>query len=188
MERPRRPARQSASSMEENNYVDISESTEVLDYETDIKIDPDNVDVEFLNHADLFMKYSKESARLNANAKLAEERVKTIRTRLIKEAKETGVKITESTLETVYRLNPEYIEAKKIAIQAQYEADLGLVAVFAFQARKTSLENLVKLIGMQYCANPQEPRDLPEAAKRFEEMREQKTENIIRSRTNSKRR
>jgi hypothetical protein len=153
-----------------------------FNYEEDLKIDPGYLDVEFLNHSELFMKYAKQASVAKRDASFAEEKLKTIRSQIIKRCKESGDKHTETTLEAAYRLDPEYIEAKDELIKANYAADLMGNAVFAIQSRKTALENLVRLYATSYNSGPEEPRDLPQAAKKLQEMKEVKTERIIRER------
>lgn len=176
--RPTRPARNEEPETEEMEF----------DIENDLKIDPDFLDAEFLNHPVLFMKYAKASAKANKAAKQAEEKVKTVRSMLVKEATGTDAAKNATTLEAYYRLDPSYIAAKKAWVEATYEADCLVNAVFAMQARKSTLENLVRLHGQEYFSTPQEPRDLPEAAKRLTELKTNSVEKIVREATNRRRR
>lgn len=182
--RPTRPARPETPAYNPSDeYLDTSEdSSEEFDYETDLSIDPHYLDAEFLNHPMVFMKYSQESARANKAAKLAEERVKTTRSILIKRAKDSGDKHTETTLEAYYRLDPSYIQAKKDWVEATFRADLATNAVFAMQARKSALENLTRLHGQEYFSTPQEPRDLPDAAIRLGELKRELAVNHMKNR------
>lgn len=157
---------------------------EEFDYENDLHIDPDFLDAEFLNHPLVFMKYAKASARANKEAREAEERVKTLRSELIRDAKESGEKYTETTLEAYYRNDEDYQAAKQDWIDKTYHADILNNAVFAFQARKTALENLVRLHGQEYFSSPQEPHDLSEAAENLERIKKKSVQNKIKSRMN----
>lgn len=184
--RPTRPSRISGNDVH-SHAPDIDpnppeEPADEFDYDKDLHIDPNYLDAEFLNHAQIFMKYCRESARANKAAKIAEEKVKTTRSELIKQAKESGEKYTETTLEAYYRLDPKYVAAKTEWINATFYADLLVNAVFAFQARKSALENLVRLHGQEYFSTPQEPRDLPEAAARLEELKNTSAVNSIKRR------
>jgi hypothetical protein len=154
----------------------------VFNYEEDLSIDPNFLDAEFLNHSQVFMKYASESARTKKVASLAEEKVKVTRSQIILELKSSGEKYTESAIEANYRLDPRHIQAKEEQAQAEYEANLMENAVFAFQARKCALENLVRLYATSYNSGPSEPRDLPEAAKRLNDMKEHNTERLIKER------
>jgi len=185
MERPSRPRR--TTPVEETQEVrgSLQETIELpseFDYEKDLSIDPNYLDAEFLNHSIRFMKYAQESAKANKAAKIAEENVKTVRSIIINEAKKSDVKYTESTLEAHYRTHDDYIKAKDEWIEATFYADLCTNAVFAMQARKTALENLVRLHGQEYFSNPQEPRDLAEASQRLAEIRSNSAVNSIKDR------
>ena len=142
------------------------------------------LDAEFLNHAEIFMKYAKASAQASREAKYAEERVKTLRSEIIRDEKRDNPKHTETTLEAAYRNDSEYKEAKAECIEAQFKADLLANAVYAFQARKVALENLVRLHGQEYYSSPKTPHDLPEAAERLNDAKERGTEQRIRRATN----
>jgi len=164
-----------------------------FDYEKEMNIDPDFLDVEFLNHPTLAMKVGKLSAIANKEAKEAEERVKTLRSELVMQANTEpdkylgkGVKPTAPVVEAYYRTDEDYVEAKTELIEAQYNADMLNHAVFAVQARKTTLENLVRLIGLEYNSTPNEPRDLPEFAEEFEKKKKKLVQNKVKSRLNRK--
>lgn len=161
--------------------------TEEFDYESDLAIDPNFLDAEFLNHSQTFMKYAKESAKANKAAKLAEQNVKVIRSELIEEAKRKGQDKNAATLEAYYRNDDRHKKAKADWIEATFYADLIQNAVFAFQARKLALENLVRLHGQEYFSRPQEPRDLPESVKALAEIKKSSSQNKIKDRMNGRR-
>lgn len=170
-----------------------SKGTEEIDYVEDMKIDPDFLDAEFLRHPELAMKYGMLSAQANKEAKEAEERVKTLRSELVKNANEDperylgkGIKATAPVVEAFYRNDEDYKEAKQEWIDAVYNADLLSQATYAIQARKTVLENLVRLVGLEYNSTPLEPRDLPEMAEQLEQMKKKQTQNRIKNRLNER--
>lgn len=191
MERPARRVR-SIETVEDPPTIakgrfDWEPKEPVFDYEADLAIDPNYLDAEFLNHSEVFMKYAKESARTKKVAAFAEEKVKTTRSMIINELKSSGEKYTESAIEANYRLDKRHIAAKEEQIEADYQAELMINAVFAFQSRKTALENLVRLYATSYNSGPSEPRDLPEATKRLNEMKEDRTEQRIKDRLRKER-
>lgn len=155
-----------------------------FDFEEDIKINPDYLDVEFLDFPEILAKYSKESARASKNAKLAEEKVKTIRSMVVKEEQEGTTKHNAVTLEAAYRLDDRYRAAKLEWVNATHYADQCMNLVFALQAKKQSLENLVKLSGQEYFAASDRGLDLSESAKLFREMKLKRTEDKIRELAN----
>jgi len=164
----------------------------VFNYEEELSIDPNFLDAEWLNIAVTIMKYSAESARAKKYAAFKDEVVKTLRSQLIQKANNDpsvmgkDVKATAPNVEAYYRTHHDYIKAKEEWIDAVYQSDLMSNAVFAFQAKKGALENLVRLQGIGYNSEPQTPRDLPEAAQRFRELKEQNVEKQIRNRMNRK--
>ncbi len=153
-----------------------------MDYQKDLAIDPHNLAEEWLNQPILFMRYSEELAHVRKRLSFQEEKVKIVRSRLIKEAadKAEGGKSADLR-EAYYRTHKDHIEAKDKQAELEFEANLLESAVFAFNQRKVALENLVKLFIAQYFAGPREPQTLPEG-KRFspEVERADKVSNTIR--------
>lgn len=141
-----------------------------MNYEEDLKIDPDQLDVECLNQAEKFFKYSEQLAYADKAAKKAHEKVKVIRSELVKEAREEGAKNANQE-EAYYRTNRKHKEAKDELIEAEFEKDLLQASVFAFSHRKTMLENLIRLHGQNYFAGPEIPRDLKEFAENYDKMK-----------------
>ena len=143
-------------------------SNEDLNYEEDLRIDPDNLDVEWLEQPSVFMKYSELSAQAEKEARKAEEKVKIIRSELVlliysDPEKYLGedVKPTAQLIEAAYRKDRDHRAAKKAFVLAQHRADVLRQAVSAFHQRRVALENLVRLQAQGYFAGPSEPRDLP---------------------------
>ena len=155
---------------------------EDFDFDADIEINPQFLDAEWMDQARRYMKYSRAAAKANKRARQSEERVKTIRSELVNKPKQTDAGKNAATLEAYYRTNESYKKAKTTWIDSQFEADLLNGAVFAFQNRKSALENLVKLHGQEYFSTPSEPRDLPESAARFNELKQQSARSKIKER------
>lgn len=172
---------------------DEKELKDEFDYDQDLSIDLFNLEFEWAEHPRLTMKYSKESALANKRAKLADERVKTLRSQLVKEANSNpsvmgkDVKPTAPNVEAYYRDHPDYKEVKKACIEAEYYADLMTGVVFAFQARKSALENEVKLHLQEYNSELHEPRDVsPEAIERWKEEKSKSVQNRIKDKMKRK--
>jgi hypothetical protein len=190
--RPERPAPASTSSSVGRFAWEPTEphEPEHFDYDADLSIDLNFLHLECEKHPKLFMKYSKEASRAKRAASWAEEKVKTLRSQLVKEANTNpdmylgkGIKPTAPIVEAYYRDHPDYCNAKREWIEAVYYADLMSGTVFAFQARKLSLENEVKLHGQQYYSVPA-IENLSEAAKQFNDLKERNIETRIRERLN----
>jgi len=140
-----------------------------LDYEHDIRIDENALDIEWLEQASLAYNYGKHYAECKRRFFEAEERVKIIRSELTKATNEDPegtcgkAKPIAADVEAYYRMHPSHIKAKNEWIQAQYEMDMAEVAKNEIGfTRKTALENLAKLLGMNYFAGPRTPRNLHE--------------------------
>jgi hypothetical protein len=156
-----------------------------MNYKDDISIDPESLDLEWLRHSNKFMKYSKLKAEAKRDLDKAKEKKKTIRSQLILEARKggenlIGCKPTDSSVEAWYRTQDEYIEAIEELADAEYEFNILEGAVFAFQNRKTALENLVKLMLAGYFAAPKEPKDVNRDWKKdsLDKVSEKQTEKI----------
>ncbi len=147
------------------------------EYIEDIVIDPDELDVEWLKQPELFGKYRKIAVQLRKETSLAEEKVKTIRSELMKEAKEDEPSMTGPLLEAHYRTDKEYKRAKKNLIEAQYLDDLlNAVAISSLYQREKALTHLVRLLGLEYFAGPVAPRDLAEKFNKYARSKVKKEE------------
>lgn len=137
-----------------------------LDYERDIKIDPDALDVEWLRQPELFIKYSKACTEAERIAKRAIQAEKVCRSELIMEAWKDpsvmgeGMKANAQTVEAYYRSHDDHQNAKRKSIKMDHEWEVMKSAVFAFHQRKVALENMVRLLGQEYFAAPSAPRDV----------------------------
>lgn len=137
----------------------------VIDYEKDVSINPDALDVEWLEQPQLMLKYGKLAAYTKLEADRAKERLEVIKAELDKDIRMNPdkydiTKITESVVINTILLQPEYQAANEEYIKLNYEAALARYTVQAIDTKKEALENLVKLYGMQYFAGPSVPRDL----------------------------
>jgi len=145
-----------------------------MNYEKDITIDETGLDIECLNQAALFMKYSINSAEAAQARDLAKDGLDLVRAQIDKEIRFTPerffiTKITETVVSNCIIEQPDYEKANKAYLQARYEADVAQGAVRAFDQKKSMLEALIKLHGQNYFAGPSIPRNLEEEkAKRQE--------------------
>lgn len=152
-----------------------------LDYEKDMKIDPDSLDIEWLEQASLGLRYGKEFLRLKKEVDVLAERKKIIRSELIQEANNDPegccgkAKPNASDIEAYYRTNKRYKEIVEELQEAEYEAAYAEIAKNQIDfARKVALENLVTLHGQQYFAGPRVPRNISEE---WEKKKKQQTSN-----------
>ena len=141
------------------------EKTADHDYEEDLQIDPNALDIEFLDQPNLFMKYAKLAAKAKKRVDEAKEKVDLVKAKLDHDIRiKPGVygieKVTETVVANAIIQQDEYEAVNKDFLDAKYRADLMQAAVRAFDQRKSALENLVRLLGMEYFSAPREPRDL----------------------------
>jgi len=138
-----------------------------LDYEKDMQIDPDALDIEWLEQASLALKYGKHACDLRAEVKRLEEKVKTVRSELIRKANNdpegccNKAKPNAADIEAYYRSHDDYKSIVAMAQEAEYELEFAELAKNEIcYTRKAALENLVTLHGQQYFAGPKVPRDI----------------------------
>lgn len=159
------------------------------DLDEDIDIQKFRLDEEWVRQPQKYLKYAQASAYFQQELGEAEQKAKVLLATLKADCAEDpevclgkGVKPTNDRCEAYAIQHPEYIAAKQAAIDAKYNADMALAAVFAMQQRKEALENLVKLQGMELYSEPKASGNYTE-----EVTKKQATETIKRS-ANSKRR
>jgi len=161
---------------------------ENLNYEDDVRIDSDALDVEWLKQADLMRKYAKHAADTKKEMDESKERLETgkakIEMGIRQDPKAYGLeKVTEGAIQSTIQLQQEYQKLNQDYINAKYENDVAVAVVRAIDQKKTALENLVKLLGVSYFAGPQAPRDLTQE-KLNEQGQKQKNKNVKVSRRN----
>ena len=147
-----------------------------MNYEKDIKIDPDSLDVEWLDQPSLMMKYARYQAGLQLDEDEAKENLDFVTTELDKEIRSNpekfGVeKITEGVIRNTILLTDKFKEVNKEYLTARFENNVGKGAVRSVDSRKTALENLVKLHGQQYFAGPRVPRDISQEWEKHEQQK-----------------
>lgn len=141
-----------------------------MDYETDITIDESALDVEWLEQPRLFLEYGRNEHATRRTMDYAKERLDLVKAKLDKALradpdKYNIARISEGAITNTIFLQPEFKEANEKFIEANYEYGVARAAVWAFDQRKTALENLVRLHGQNYFAGPRVPRDLSDIRK-----------------------
>ena len=138
---------------------------EELDYISDLAIDEDALDVEWLNQPQLFMKYSE----LLAHAKKILDKKKAnldvvravLSNKVRKKPKKYKIeKVSEAAITSLVPQLAEYKKAMGGWIRVKHEVELLGGAVRSFDQRKKALENMVTLHGQKYFAGPRVPRNL----------------------------
>lgn len=131
------------------------------DLEADIEISKFRLDEEWVKQPQLYLKYAMASAYFQKQTSEKEQKAKVLHATLKADAAENpeeclgvGVKVTADRCEAYATQHRDYRRAKQEAINAKYEADMALSAVFAMQQRKEALESLVRLQGMEIYSEP----------------------------------
>jgi len=150
-----------------------------FDYEQDVSIDEEALDIEWLEHPDLTIKYCQMEARARQQLDHAKENMVVVEAELYQkicnnpEAYDLP-KTTESAISGAMKMTDKYKQAKEKVNEAQYELNMAQAAVKAIYAKKDALENLVRLFGQQYFAGPSAPRNI---SKEFEKKHKQQNSN-----------
>lgn len=167
-----------------------------LNYEQDMKIDEQALDVEWLvTQGEVAGRYNNHFAKCCKELAVAHEEVKTIRSELIKEANEQPQKCCNKPkpnagdLEAYYRTHKKYKDARQNMIDLDFEKNMAEMAKNEINfTRKAALENAVSLLGLQYFSGPRAPRNLhKEANKRREVLKESNIKKISKSMKRTKR-
>jgi len=144
-------------------------TTKAPDYADLIRIDPDALDVEWVEQPGRFLHLAEQLAHARKSLETAEQNYEVQEAKVAKSIREeaTGKRMTEGAIKEHLARSPKLTEAKNEIIQTRYEMEILAAAVRAMDVRKQALENLVRLQGQAYFAGPKEPRDLSlEVAKR----------------------
>ena len=147
-----------------------------MNFENDIKIDPEALDVEWLRQPALTLQFCKLEAELKKDVDKLEIELSLIRAELDKDIRtnpekfKITTKLTETVISNTIIGIADYQECYEALLAARFEHSISKGAVKAIDTKKSSLENLVKLHGQQYFAGPSVPRDL---SKEWEQKRNQ---------------
>ena len=150
-----------------------------LDYEKDIKIDENALDLEFLDHANKVVQYAQVFADAKSEERRLHDLVKVTRSDLIDAVNNdpegtTGkAKPNAADIEAYYRRDAKHKRAKEDLNRAVSEAEIAEMIYKAFSYnRKSALENLVSLHNAQYFAGPREPRNIGNEKKKWNDRKE----------------
>jgi hypothetical protein len=148
-----------------------------LNYEKDLKIDENSLDLELLDQASLFMKYAKHYAftqKAVDEAKQAWEIEKAETDQDVRKRPEKyGLeKVTDKAIDAILLTDDKCVKAFKDYLDAKYERDMASNARDAVNQRKEMLEGMIKLLAQSYFAGPSVPHDLSKLKKEREQVTE----------------
>lgn len=136
---------------------------ESFNYREELRIDEHNLDIEWSTQPLLFMKYAEACASAKLELDKKKEKLEIKRATLDNRIREdpgsyTGSdkKPTEAQIANTIVTLAEYKEVSSELNTARHHFELMSAAVRAFEQRKSSLENLVRLYGQQYYSTPSE--------------------------------
>ena len=160
-----------------------------MNFAKDVEIDQDALDVEWLEQPRRMHKYATLAANARFKLDLAKERLDIGRAEIDKDVRANPEKYglkkdTETAVQNAILLTHVYQDLNAAYLDAKNELEIARIAVQAIEQRKDSLENLVRLHGMNYFAGPSVPRDLSKEAarKRLEEESDEKIADTMKSR------
>jgi len=138
---------------------------EDLNYEIDVRIDPNALDIEWLKQAELMQKYTVHAANMKKKLDEIKEQLDVCKAKTEMDIRKVPemyglAKVTEGAIQSTIILQKVYQEMVQTYIKAKYEYDVAIAVVRAFDQKKTTLENLVRLLSTSYFAGPQTPRNL----------------------------
>lgn len=144
-----------------------------LQYEQDVKIDPDALDVCWLEQADLMRRYAVHAAQTERELDNAKENLDVGKAEMEMEIRSDPTsfgleKVTEGAIQSTLQLQERYQKLEQDHIDAKYEHNVARAAVRAIEQRRAALENLVQLLKASYFAGPKEIRDLTEEKMKHE--------------------
>ena len=136
-----------------------------MNYEADIEIDPEGLDVEWLKQPRLMFRYAKLAAEARDKISRLEEKLecwdarKGLRIR--KDPSKYGLdSVTEKGITSVLLSDETHMEISKEISDAKFEQDVLSAAVRALDAKKSALENMVRLHGQNYFSGPKVPHNI----------------------------
>lgn len=140
-----------------------------LNYEKDIHIDEDQLDIEWLEQPTLMLKYCRHEAETEQKFEIEKTKLDLLKSELDNQIRKNpkdfgleGIKITEAVVSNTILASEEYQDAYIEYMDVKFERDMAKNAVKAISQRKDALENLVKLHGQSYFAGPKMPRNIHE--------------------------
>lgn len=132
-------------------------------YENDLKINKHDLDNEWINQPFLQMKYVRLAAEAETKMRKKKEHLEITKASLylqIRAMKETTKqKVTEAILDAEIKTSPEYSNVFEEYLETLEIYKILSGAVEAFQQRKSSLENMVKLYLNNYFSHPKQEKE-----------------------------
>lgn len=134
------------------------------DFVKELKINPLELDKEFIEQPEKFYKYAEMLAEANKEYDECKLRLEVIQAQVDSEIRSRYENAVKKPTETAIRgevvQNIEYQQAYRELTEKKKGVDTISGGVRAFEQRKVSLENLAKLWAQSYFAGPKQPVDI----------------------------
>ena len=132
------------------------------DYNKDLDIDPNSLDLEWLLQPKLFFKYSAELTDARRDSAFTAEKLEVTKAEADKRVRLQFVdqKVTVDQIRAAVQQDVEVQKIAREVIEAEHKVNMLQAAVRSFDQRKDALENLVRLHGQNYFAGPTVPHNI----------------------------
>lgn len=133
-----------------------------MNYEKEIVIDENRLELEWKKQSQNYLTISKEAAHADTEAKRSKENLEVVKAELYlsirKQMEEEGEKVTEAILDSKIKRHESYKDAMSQYLNDNHAAQILKSAVQAFDHKKSALENLVKLKLAGYYSEPKDSK------------------------------
>jgi len=155
-----------------------------FDYEKNIHIDEDALDLEWLDQPKHFIEIAKKAAEAQYDLDQSKAAFDVICSELEMDIRSNPAnykieKVTEAAISAALKQTQKHKDALQELNEAKRDAAILQGAVRAFDQRKSALENMVRLHGQSYFAGPKVPRNLGEERQLKEAKTNRTNEKII---------
>jgi hypothetical protein len=135
-----------------------------LNIERILKIEPDSLDIAWLEQASNYHKIAELAAAASEKVRFLKERLDITDSKLDKEYRKKfeveKIKATEAIIKSYIIDDERHSEAFNALNEAMYRENVLKDALKAMDHKKSALENEVRLWAGSYFAGPKEPRDI----------------------------
>jgi hypothetical protein len=136
----------------------------IPNYQKDLKIEVDALDIEWVRHPQKYMAYCEMSAQANDVVRRKKNDLEVIDAKIDKEIRESAEgsssKLTADAIKNRIIADERHLTALMNYNDALYQAELLTSAVKAMDSKKVALQEAVRLWAGAYFAGPKVPRDL----------------------------
>ena len=135
------------------------------EFENDLRIDPEQLDVEAIEQAEKFFRYAEEAIKARGIMDRAKLHMDIVESDILIKVRENPEKygldkVTVATVEAAAQCNNDTVKAHKEYLAAKETYLILDAATDAMEQRKRMIELMVNLQGQKYFAAPAAPREI----------------------------